>query len=158
MQAVINPYACAFCAESFSAASCLVKHVNTKHQNSEIKKERKESDTKIQITDKHYGLQNPSNDHSQEKDEKQSDIIEDDERKNPTKKIYACNFCQKKFNASFSKKVHERIHTSEKPYSCRFCDKKFTQKGHKMAHEVIHTGEKLYQCKFCSKKFAFNFK
>ena len=40
MKTFQNPYACAFCIESFSAASTLVTHVQTKHNTVKISEDR----------------------------------------------------------------------------------------------------------------------
>ncbi|GAA6099859.1 zinc finger protein 436-like isoform X2 [Tachysurus ichikawai] len=107
--------------------------------------------------------------------------------KNPeySKKLYACDHCDKMYSCLHSLSQHKGIHTGMKPYSCAICHMYFYRKGCLMRHLMrhsddrpytcsecghgfkrsgtlkkhmrIHTGEKPYSCSFCGKKFPYKY-
>ena len=81
-------------------------------------------------------------------------LRKDDNRVLIDEKSIKCNHCNKEFQTTQRKKLHERIHTGERPFLCNVCNKTFTSKVVLKQHERIHTGEKPFQCNFCDKKFT----
>ena len=48
---------------------------------------------------------------------------------------YPCRHCEKKFQTSWARTTHERLHTGEKPYSCKLCDYKCADVSNMKKHE-----------------------
>ncbi|CAI9561290.1 unnamed protein product [Staurois parvus] len=72
----------------------------------------------------------------------------------PTRKIFSCTECGKRFHFKSHLTRHKRSHTGEKPYSCPECGKCFSQLSSLYRHQRSHTGEKPLSCPECGKCFA----
>ena len=97
-----NPYACAYCPESFPVAEDLVKHFEIMHEHVEYPKK-----------EKYAKDQNKSND---EMPKKTTEFIENKEFNKPLNnevnkdKKYSCVFCPKKFYLKHHLQYHEKVH------------------------------------------------
>lgn len=67
--------------------------------------------------------------------------------------IYTCDHCQKSFQRRDSYKEHLLIH-SDVRLKCSFCEKVFVQRSNLVRHERIHLQEKPYKCSYCEKTFS----
>ena len=58
------------------------------------------------------------------------------------RKLYKCQYCERRFRHVSSKKKHEimQTNTDKKPHKCQYCNKGFSQSGSRNQHEMIHTG------------------
>ncbi|GBN94721.1 Zinc finger and SCAN domain-containing protein 5B [Araneus ventricosus] len=74
--------------------------------------------------------------------------------KDPEKRKFSCDVCDKKYDFKSQFDNHYRRHTGEKPFVCDVCKKEFSHKGNLDTHYRIHTGEKPFVCHVCKKGFA----
>ncbi|GBN94720.1 Histone-lysine N-methyltransferase PRDM9 [Araneus ventricosus] len=75
-------------------------------------------------------------------------------RRDPEKRKFSCDLCDKEFYLKSQFDTLYRRHTSEKPFVCDVCKKGFTQQGNLVKHCRTHTGEKPFVCDLCKKGFA----
>ena len=119
MEPFENPFACAFCEQSFSKASFLVNHVQIEHNSNKLlnaNNEKEDINTKAQETS----------------------ILS----KYTIDKLYRCKYCEKILRSKIFLAKHEKFHSGEKVYFCGYCEKKFPGKRNLKVHEMIHTAEK----------------
>ncbi|EDV93763.1 GH18112 [Drosophila grimshawi] len=69
---------------------------------------------------------------------------------------YACKYCDKTFNSSTTRVMHERSHTNTRPYSCDYCGKSFISASGLKRHDLTHNGVRPYYCSICDKSFQRN--
>ncbi|XP_023807699.2 zinc finger and BTB domain-containing protein 24 [Oryzias latipes] len=70
------------------------------------------------------------------------------------KSLPECAECQRRFMDTAQLKKHLRTHTGEKPFTCEICGKCFTAKSTLQTHIRIHRGEKPFDCGVCGKTFS----
>uniref|UniRef100_A0A6P4EM96 Zinc finger protein 41 n=1 Tax=Drosophila rhopaloa TaxID=1041015 RepID=A0A6P4EM96_DRORH len=69
-------------------------------------------------------------------------------------RTWSCKDCPKVCNSSTSLKKHIRaIHEKARDYACNYCEKKFATSDTRKYHEMTHTGEKNFECHECGKRF-----
>lgn len=73
--------------------------------------------------------------------------------------IPKCNYCQKAFVYTGSKKQHERLCSKRKVirkigFECKFCHKTYGSRLAHKDHETTHTGERPFKCSICSKTYT----
>nr|XP_016933273.1 gastrula zinc finger protein XlCGF46.1 isoform X1 [Drosophila suzukii] len=69
-------------------------------------------------------------------------------------KTWSCKECPKVCNSSTSLNKHVRaIHEKARDYACNYCEKRFATSGTRKYHEMTHTGEKNFECHDCGKRF-----
>uniref|UniRef100_A0A147A1N8 Zinc finger protein 2 n=1 Tax=Fundulus heteroclitus TaxID=8078 RepID=A0A147A1N8_FUNHE len=71
-----------------------------------------------------------------------------------TDKAYGCQQCEKTFWGAGPLENHMRTHTGKRPHCCTQCDKRFSKLSHLKVHYRIHTGERPYGCKLCRRTFS----
>ncbi|XP_049283300.1 zinc finger protein 724-like [Anopheles funestus] len=67
---------------------------------------------------------------------------------------FGCRHCSKRFKTLAALDLHERRHSGTKPYSCSVCDKRFTESSNLKVHMRRHTNEKSHVCTVCNRAFA----
>ncbi|GBN80623.1 hypothetical protein AVEN_246934-1 [Araneus ventricosus] len=55
-------------------------------------------------------------------------------RKDPEKRKFTCDLCDKEFDLKSQFDTHYRRHTNEKPFVCDVCKKGFTRQGNLVKH------------------------
>ncbi|GBN41134.1 Histone-lysine N-methyltransferase PRDM9 [Araneus ventricosus] len=75
-------------------------------------------------------------------------------RREPEKRKFSCDLCDKEFDFKSQFGTHYRTHTGEKPFVCDVCKKGFVQKEDLVKHYRTHTGEKPFVCDVCKKGFT----
>ncbi|GBN94926.1 Krueppel-related zinc finger protein 1 [Araneus ventricosus] len=75
-------------------------------------------------------------------------------RRDPEKRKFSCDLCDKEFDFKSQFDSHYRTHTSEKPFVCDVCKKGFTRKEHLVRNYRTHTNEKPFVCDVCKKGFT----
>ncbi|XP_037721952.1 gastrula zinc finger protein XlCGF46.1 isoform X2 [Drosophila subpulchrella] len=69
-------------------------------------------------------------------------------------RTWSCKECPKVCNSSTSLNKHVRaIHEKARDYACNYCEKRFATSGTRKYHEMTHTGEKNFECHECGKRF-----
>ncbi|GBN90012.1 Histone-lysine N-methyltransferase PRDM9 [Araneus ventricosus] len=74
--------------------------------------------------------------------------------RNPEKRKFSCDLCDKEFDFKSQFDKHYRRHTSEEPFFCDVCEKGFSQKGDLVKHYRTHTDENPFFCDVCKKGFT----
>ncbi|GBN89480.1 Zinc finger and SCAN domain-containing protein 5B [Araneus ventricosus] len=74
-------------------------------------------------------------------------------RRDPEKRKFSCDLCDKEFHFKSEFDNHYRTHTGEKPFVCDVCKKEFTRKTVLVRHYRTHTDEKPFVCDLCKKGF-----
>ncbi|GBN55999.1 Putative zinc finger and SCAN domain-containing protein 5C [Araneus ventricosus] len=72
-------------------------------------------------------------------------------------KNFVCDVCKKEFTQKGDLVRHYRTHTDEKPFVCDICKKGFNRKGTLDSHYRTHTGEKIFVCDICKRRFAWKY-
>ncbi|XP_046364177.2 zinc finger protein 808-like [Haliotis rufescens] len=65
-----------------------------------------------------------------------------------------CELCGKHFKNGSNLARHMRMHRGEKPYKCKVCGKKYADRKTVIIHERVHTGERPHKCEQCGKDFS----
>lgn len=65
-----------------------------------------------------------------------------------------CHICDQQFLHRCHLKRHLITHTGEKPFRCELCDMQFSRNYHLKRHIQTHTGAKPFKCDICSKQFT----
>ncbi|XP_017121789.1 zinc finger protein 253 isoform X1 [Drosophila elegans] len=69
-------------------------------------------------------------------------------------RTWSCKDCPKVCNSSTSLKKHVRtIHEKARDFACNYCEKRFATSDTRKYHEMTHTGEKNFECHECGKRF-----
>ncbi|GBM50902.1 Histone-lysine N-methyltransferase PRDM9 [Araneus ventricosus] len=74
-------------------------------------------------------------------------------QRDPEKRKFSCDLCDKEFDFKSQFENHYRRHTGEKPFVCYVCKKGFTHKGNLDQHYKTHTDDKPFVCDICNKGF-----
>ncbi|CAL4062742.1 unnamed protein product, partial [Meganyctiphanes norvegica] len=74
--------------------------------------------------------------------------------RSPSKKTFACHYCDYICKQRTHLDVHIRTHTGEKPYACTICDYKCARQGQLKLHMVAHEEFPPLPCPKCDLKFA----
>ncbi|GBM74487.1 Zinc finger and SCAN domain-containing protein 5B [Araneus ventricosus] len=75
-------------------------------------------------------------------------------RRDPEKRKFSCDLCDKEYDFKSQLDIHYRRHTGEKPFVCVVCEKGFAHKGNLDQHYRTHTNEKPFVCDVCKKRFS----
>ncbi|GBN82740.1 Histone-lysine N-methyltransferase PRDM9 [Araneus ventricosus] len=75
-------------------------------------------------------------------------------RRDPVRRKFSCDLCDKEFDFKSQFDNHYRRHTGEKPFVCYVCKKGFSQKSNLDQHYRTHAGQKPFVCDVCKKGFT----
>lgn len=148
-----KPFLCTMCGQGFLSKQALASHqrfCSGPHSISKPKQYRKLSPKpyKTQELPKPYGCQTCSKRFAVKPQ------LEKHEAKHNNDAVHVCEECDMVFTRREALKNHtQMIHTKEFQYFCQFCNKGFVNSSSKKQHENSHTNAKLHYCKYCSCSF-----
>lgn len=70
-----------------------------------------------------------------------------------TDRVFACKFCDSKFELKADLNEHMKVHINERPFLCSECGLRFVRNDYLVIHMRRHKGEKPYKCRYCGKGF-----
>ena len=125
-----NPYACAFCHESFINAKTLVSHVQIIHEPAK-------PNDKDQINTRIKNSTNKTKTNTFERTKRIEPMVTENQEEKFSK--FSCGKCPKSFRTRNLFTHHFKLH-GEKKHSCKVCSKKFHLATSLRYHFRIHTG------------------
>ena len=125
-----NPYACAFCHESFINAKTLVSHVQIIHEPAK-------PNDKDQINIRIKTSTNKTKTNTFERTKRIEPIVTENKEEKFSK--FSCSKCPKSFRTRNLFTHHFKLH-GERKHSCKICSKKFHLATSLKYHMRIHTG------------------
>ena len=125
-----NPYACAFCHESFINAKTLVSHVQIIHEPAK-------PNDKDQINTRIKNSTNKTKTNTFERTKRIEPMVTENQEEKFSK--FSCSKCPKSFRTRNLFTHHFKLH-GERKYSCKICSKKFHLATSLKYHFRIHTG------------------
>ena len=128
-----NPYACAFCHESFINAKTLVSHVEFQHEPD--KPNDKETKDQINVNIKTSSKKTKIN--TFERTKRIEPMVTENREEKFSK--FSCSKCPKSFRTRNLFTHHFKLH-GERKHSCKICSKKFHLATSLKYHLRIHTG------------------
>ncbi|KAG5827294.1 hypothetical protein H9Q74_002639 [Fusarium xylarioides] len=174
-----DPFACAYCGQTFNSAGRLVEHsrvcsrgIQDEQEAPNLEQDKADQECwdsihKCDICGQAFtrvdNLTKHKRTHTGEKPYK-CDIcgqaftrvegLHNHKRTHTREKPYKCDICGQSFARSYTLNNHKKTHTGEKHYKCDICDRSFTQVEGLHNHKKTHTGEKPHKCDICGRSFA----
>ena len=68
---------------------------------------------------------------------------------------FACELCDRRFDASYALDVHVNRDHGLKPYKCELCGLSYTYRSGLKLHKLKHNDKKDYKCEICEKEYIF---
>ena len=151
-----NPYACAYCPESFPVAEDLVKHFEIMHAHVEYPQKEKDNKDKTKSSD--------------EMPKKTTEYVENKELDKPPNNEVNLNQVRKPLVENLIKETDTDVENENKQdfhkmdanqrshqentstYLCSKCNNSYSTQQTLKEHQKVHK-DKKYSCVFCPKKF-----
>lgn len=139
---------CQICKREFKHQAHLDNHLQSVHNNKEVKIVKDPSETYNSSSRKKHRCKICA------KSFQMLSTLKDHIRVHTGEKPYLCSTCGRGFSQKTNLKEHMRRHQGLKPYKCENCDQRFVSKGELVAHNRKHTGAHPFICDICEAGFT----
>ncbi|SCO37008.1 uncharacterized protein FFMR_04492 [Fusarium fujikuroi] len=146
-----DPFACAYCGQTFNSAGRLVEH--SRRCSRGIEDEQEAPNLEQDNADQEYWDSTHKCDICN-KSFTTARSLTRHKRTHTWDKPYKCDICGRSFTRAKGLKEHIKTHTGQKPHTCDVCGQSFARLDHLNGHKKTHTGEKPYKCDICNKSFT----
>ncbi|QGI60799.1 hypothetical protein CEK27_004770 [Fusarium fujikuroi] len=137
-----DPFACAYCGQTFNSAGRLVEH--SRRCSRGIEDEQEAPNLEQDNADQEYWDSTHKCDICN-KSFTTARSLTRHKRTHTGDKPYKCDICGRSFTRAKGLKEHIKTHTGQKPHTCDVCGQSFARLDHLNGHKKTHTGEKPHK-------------